>query len=192
MLRINSYEASSLNDHVMPYRCVHCGYQTIARAFAYAKGTGLSPYGIDDAGAERRALSAADANARAQAIRSIRLAPCPSCRRRDRSVLVRAYRDISLRALAILAAIIGPLCLVAPWGSAMILGLFAGGPVSLMYWNHRISALTSRAVRFDALPATTAEAAAADAELAALGVGKAALPTATVRASKSGKGERAE
>lgn len=187
MLRINSYEASSLNDHVMPYRCVHCGYQTTARAFAYAKGTGVSPYGIDDAGAATRAERSAAANARALAIRSIRLASCPSCHRRDRSVLVRAYRDITLRALAILAVIIGPLCLVAPWGSAVFLGLFAAGPVSLMYWNNRIAQLTSRAVRFDALPATTAEAEAADAELAAIGVGKAALPAAKVL--KTGKSD---
>ena len=76
-VRLKSYEASAFSDHVMPYRCVHCHHETTARAFAYAKGVGLSPYGLDDHGAEARADRHARANAATQAALSIRIASSP-------------------------------------------------------------------------------------------------------------------
>lgn len=164
--QLNSYEASSLSDHVMAYGCVHCGYQTTARAFAFATGTGLSPYGVDDQGAEARAARHAAANGRAAAELAIRTAPCPRCRRRDRKPLFPVYRNTLLLCALI---VLGPIALfggasLATWGSAAFMGLFFGGPCALLYWKHRTSQLTSRQVRFDAPPATAeVEAAAATA-----------------------------
>jgi Zn ribbon nucleic-acid-binding protein len=181
MLRLNSYEASSLSDHVAPYRCVHCGYQTTARAFAFATGTGLSPYGVDDNGAEARAARYAIAKGRARAEQAIRMAPCPRCHRRDRAPLWAAYRSTLLVSALI---VIGAMVLFTlphdvQWRGGVFLGLFFGGPCGLLYWRHKTSQLTSRQVRFD-------DPVEAEAALAASGgrmEGAAELPAARLKRS---------
>jgi hypothetical protein len=164
----------------MPYRCVHCGYETTARAFAFATGTGISPYGIDDDGAEARAARSAISSARARATLAIRMAPCPRCRRRDRRPLWEAYRSALAVSALILVGTMG-LC-SAPsdvrWPSGVLLGLLFGGPCALLYWRHTTSQLTSRQVRFDA-PPSEAEVAAAAAAVRAEDA--AALPAARLR-----------
>jgi len=149
-VRIKAVETTTLGDHARRYRCVHCGYETTARAFAFARGLGLSPYGIDDAGAERRAGMYARAAAGAQASLAIRIAPCPRCHRRDRRAIVRVYRSALIISLALLAL---PVVLVA-WsgqrlGAALFVGIALGFVPAMLYWKHRTSQLTSRHVRFD-------------------------------------------
>lgn len=152
-VRLKSYEASTFSDHVMPYRCVHCQYETTARAYAYAKGVGLSPYGLDDHGAEARADRHARASAAAQAALSIKIAPCPRCHRRDRDPLFEVYRTT----LAVCAAIvILPVALIAWSGQAMavalVLGPALGALPALLLWRYKTSQLFSNQVRFDLAP----------------------------------------
>jgi len=80
---------------------VHCGHEATARAFAFAKGVGISLYGLDDRGAEARADRHARASAAAQAAIAIRIAPCPRCHRRDRRAVLEVYRSTLLLCLAI-------------------------------------------------------------------------------------------
>ncbi len=42
----NSAEATTLNDHAIPYRCVHCGHEAAARAYAFGRGSALTVYEI--------------------------------------------------------------------------------------------------------------------------------------------------
>lgn len=152
-VRLKSYEANSFSDHVLPYRCVHCGHATTARAFAFATGVGISPYGLDDQGAAARADRHARANAAAQAALSIRIAPCPRCHRRNRQAILEVYRSSLLLSLAILVT---PILLVAGSGQRWQAALFVGGALgvvpAMLFWKHRTSQLTSRQVRFDPPP----------------------------------------
>jgi Flp pilus assembly protein TadB len=159
-VRLKSYEASAFSDHVMPYRCVHCHHETTARAFAYARGAGLSPYGLDDRGAEARADRYARANAAAQAALSIRIAPCPRCHRRDRDAVLEVYRSTLVMCAGLLAL---PIVLLAwsgqRWSAAAIVGLALGAVPAMLLWKHKASQLFSQQVRFDvrleATPAIT-------------------------------------
>src|SRR5258708_1566634 len=99
--RATAYEANTLADHSMPYCCVHCRYQTTARAYAFGSGTGISPYGIDDQGAEARSHRHAQAAAMAQAALSMRIAPCPRCHRTDRRAVFAVYRATLLVCLSL-------------------------------------------------------------------------------------------
>jgi Flp pilus assembly protein TadB len=150
--RLKPYEASTFSDHVMPYHCVHCHYETTARSFAYAKG-GISPYGLDDRGAEALADRYARVHAAARAAISIRIAPCPRCHRRDREAVVQVYRVT----LVACAAMIGFAIAIIAWsgqplGRAMVVGSALAAIPALLLWKHRTSQLSSGQVRFDVQP----------------------------------------
>lgn len=149
-VRAKSYEASTIDDFEAPYRCVHCGYETIGRAFAYGHGTGFSPYGIDDGGAAARAARYAQSAARRQARLSIQIAPCPRCQKHDRRAVFDVYRNALLTCAVILVA---PVLLLA-WGGdrlsdSVIIGLIGGGIAAALYWKHKTPLILSRQVRFD-------------------------------------------
>jgi len=149
LVRLRASEASTFSDHVMRYRCVHCRYETTARAFAFARGAGLTTYGLDHRGAEARDDRHARAVA-AQAALSIRIAPCPRCRRYDRKTMLEVYR---VTLWACLAIVVAPVLLLAwggqRWSAATIVGLALGAVPAMVFWKHRTSPVTSTSVRFD-------------------------------------------
>jgi len=150
-IQANTYRATTFADHAVPYRCVHCHYEGLARVFAYAAGTGASPYGIDDAGAERRALRRASANADAQARANVALAPCPRCRRRDRRAVIAAYRSPLLQSIAIIALSMAAVALMdQAWQIVVVLGGAMGLAFAALWWKYRTAQLGPRGVRFDA------------------------------------------
>jgi len=151
LVRLRSSEASTCSDHVMRYRCVHCRYETTAHAFAFARGPGAAPYGLDHRSAEARDDRYARAAA-AQAALSIRIAPCPRCRRYDRKTMLEVYRVTLWTCLAILVT---PVLLLAwggqRWSAATIVGLALGAAPAMLFWKQRTSPVTSTSVRFDSL-----------------------------------------
>jgi hypothetical protein len=131
---------------------VHCHYETTARSFTYAKGR-ISPYGLDDRGAEALSDRYARAHAAARAAMSIRIAPCPRCHRRDREAVVQVYRVT----LVMCAAMIGLAILIIagsgqPLARAVVVGSALAAVPAMLLWKHRTSQLSGSQVRFDIQP----------------------------------------
>jgi len=155
LIRWNEFQSNALGSHAMPYRCAHCGHETVGHAYAAASGTGISAYGLDDDGAAQRAHRHASASASARAELLIRLAPCPRCRGRDRRTLRRIHRNTFLVCLAMFAV---PMLAFAwnelRWTRAVliadaVIALVITGIPMLLFCKYRASRLTSGRVWFD-------------------------------------------
>ena len=70
-------------QQVLAFVCKHCQYRSDALVSATGRGTGRSPFFLDEAGASERAAERAEADARGNLLETLALASCPKCGRRD-------------------------------------------------------------------------------------------------------------
>ena len=95
---------------VLRFNCKSCGYTADAAVEATGRGQGNSPFFLDESGAEDRAVSSAEEDARNNLVDTLRLATCPKCHKRDAG----AVRWAKVKT-AVLAIFLGSLTTGAMW-----------------------------------------------------------------------------
>jgi hypothetical protein len=77
------YTATVRKGFELEYRCKHCGFTSDTTVIGVGMGKGNSPYFLDGEGARSRAAQSAGSDARTNAELTLKLCPCPKCRKRD-------------------------------------------------------------------------------------------------------------
>src|SRR4051812_31928236 len=72
---------------VLDFTCAKCTHKTQALVTASGTGQGNSPFFLDDSGAQERAMSSADEDAREKLAETLRLATCPKCHARNEAAV---------------------------------------------------------------------------------------------------------
>lgn len=116
------YTATVTKGFELEYTCKHCGFKSDATVVGVGQGQGNSPYFLDKEGARARASSSASSDAWHNAELTLRLCPCPKCRKRDASgFLIRSA-----------FALVGSAGLL--WGAGALIASIKGRTDDALLW----------------------------------------------------------
>jgi hypothetical protein len=120
-VRVAEVHTTIATDYVRVERMCACGTLSHANVLVQTEGVAEAPFYVGTAEASERATSRAVRALPAAARRSVGLARCPACHRRD-----RGCSTIAIIAEAIVPMIASILVFLASWFAAVMIGVGAG------------------------------------------------------------------